>query len=190
MVPEVLNKRLRTIDWIAASVLLAGVAATLAAGVLPVTSRARANNRSAETYRHELAKLDGLKNTLSQVETELERTHHRLALAETRMPTTGAMDQFMVQLAKVADDSGLQVEGITPKPLQDAASYKVMPVEISGTGTFETCYTFLTGLRKMNRLTRLDDLVVQLQQSGADRERPPGQPVCRVTVGISTFMAR
>ena len=78
---------------------------------------------------------------------------------------------------------------MTPKEIQDGGNYRVMPVEIRGTGTFDKCYAFLTGLRKMNRLTRLDSLVLQLNQA-APHPRRGGAAVMPGVIGISTFLAR
>ena len=125
----------------------------------------------------------------------VEGAEARLAEAESRLPNSKAMDQFMQQLAKVAADAGLQVDGISPKPLKDSGDYKAMPVEITGTGDWNTCYQFLTGLRSMNRLTRLDELTLDLDKD--DKSDTPGKsnktadhPVCKIRVSISTFTAR
>ncbi len=189
-VPERLAKQLRTINLIGAGVIVAALACTSLGGIVPLYARVADNNQKAEDLRAELAKLDGLSRTITQVQGELDKTQERLEKAESRLPTRQAMDQFMGQLAKVADDVGLQVDAVTPREIRDGGSYKVMPVEIRGTGSFETCYQFLVGLRQMNRLTRLDDLVLEVANAAPAKDGGDKPPVCRVSVGISTFIAR
>ena len=100
-------------------------------------------------------------------------------------------------LAQVAEKAGLQLEAVMPdKDLKDAGGYKSLPVSISGTGKWDTCYRFLTGLRAMNRLTRLDSLTLASHKpdNGPDGKpyvlAPGEEPPCQITVNISTFMAR
>jgi len=189
-VPEILAKQLRTINWIGTAAIVLTLGCTSLGGILPLYRTMSRDTQQAQHLRSELAKLDGLSRTISQVQGELDKTQERLEKAESRLPTTQAMDQFMAQLAKVAEDAGLQVDAVHPKEIKDGGSYKVMPVEIRGTGGFETCYQFLVGLRKMNRLTRLDDLVLEVDDATPAKASPDRKPVCRVFVGISTFIAR
>jgi Tfp pilus assembly protein PilO len=185
---EKIRQRLRLIDLCGLSALLVMVCSSLAFGVYPLYRRGNASMAESTSLRKELSQLDGLSKTLAQVENDRKITEVRLVEAESRLPNSKAMDQFMQQLAKVAEDVGLQVDGISPKTLKDSGDYRAMPVEISGTGDWSTCYRFLTGLRTMNRLTRLDELVLELDKN--DRAFASDRPLCRIRVSISTFMAR
>jgi len=187
--PDIIKSRLRLINISGALCLVLVVCATVFMGILPLYSQTIRNRTASNALEQDLSKLNGLSNTLNQVETELKSTESRLQQAETRFPTSSAMEDFMTQLAKAADDAGLQVISISPQTMQNADNYKVMPLQITGTGSFENCYKFLTALRKMSRLTRLDDLALQLDTS-MDKAQPDQMPVCKIIVGISTFTAR
>jgi Tfp pilus assembly protein PilO len=189
-----IKQRQRVIDLCGISAMLVLVCSSLAFGVYPLYRRANAAAAESADLRKELSQLDGLSRTLAQVESDRKTTEARLAEAESRLPNSKAMDQFMQQLAKVAEGAGLQVDGISPKPLKESGDYKAMPVDISGTGDWNTCYKFLLGLRTMNRLTRLDELVIDLDKAdkpgSTDKASFADRPVCRIRVSISTFMAR
>jgi Tfp pilus assembly protein PilO len=183
-----IKQRLRLIDLCCISALLILLCSSLAFGVYPLYCRGMASRAESASFSRELSELAGLSNTLAQVEADRKTTEARLAEAESRLPNSKAMDQFMQQLANVADTVGLQVDSIAPQTLKDAGDYRAMPVDIFGTGNWDTCYKFLTGLRGMNRLTRLDDLVLDLDK---DDKRPASErPICKIRVTISTFMAR
>lgn len=186
--PDIIKKRIRIADLAGAGTSMVIVVLTLVIGVLPLRRQAFANVQQSTEYKNKLQQLDGLSKTLTQVEADLEKTKGRLAEAESRLPSRGAMDDFMRQLAKVADQTGLSVEGINPREPRDAGDYKIMPVTIAGEASFENCYKFLTGLRKMDRLTRLDDLVIEKIPSNNKASVSPAK--CRISVSISTFMAR
>lgn len=163
-----LNSRLRTIHLIGATILIGGLGATAALGVYPMVKSGKASIQKAEELRTRLAEFDGLSKTLDQVDTDRKNTEARLAAAEKLLPTGNEMDKFLGELAKVAEDSGITVEGITPRTTLSAGDYKILPVEINGQGSFPACYKFLAGVRKMPRLTRLDDLFVEAETKPGD----------------------
>lgn len=190
---DILHKRLRRIDLAAFSILAVLVLATACFGIFPLYQHTREDENQIHTLRDGLARFDGLSRTVAQVEAELEPVKARLAEAETRLPTSGAMDQFITQLAKVAEEVGLQVQMINPRDIQQGDNYRVMPIEIAGSGSFETCYKFLTGLRQMDRLTRLDNLSIEIDpslQGPAPSPAALAEPTCKMTISISTFIAR
>ncbi len=185
---DIIKSRLRLINFCAATGLVVLLSGTLALGVYPLYRKGGDEMRKAQDLKRQLSDLDGLSKTLSQVEAERVATEARLTDAEARLPNSKAMDQFMQQLAKVAEDVGLQVDAVSPRPLKESGDYKAMPVQIVGAGDWNTCYKFLTGLRTMNRLTRLDEVVMELERD--ENKALSDRPRCRITVNISTFMAR
>jgi Tfp pilus assembly protein PilO len=143
--------------------------------------------REAADYKAKLTELDALTLKVARVHEETKSREARLKDAEAQLPSLASVNQFVPDLAKVAELAGLQVDHVAPmKELKDAGDYKLMSVQVSGRGDWETCYKFLTGLRAGNRkLTRLDNLTLEV-----DRERSLDKPQCRLTVDISTLMAR
>jgi Tfp pilus assembly protein PilO len=186
---NLITSRLRTINFVGAGVILAILSGTAALGVLPMYKSGTRDVSESKALREQLAQLDGLSQTLGEVETAKAQTESRLAEAESQLPTSTAMDQFMQQLAQVAESAGLQVDATVPsKDIKDAGGYKTGPFEISGTGDWDSCYRFLTGLRATKRLTRLDALT--LEGSKDHKDGPGEHPTCRIIVNLSVFMAR
>jgi Tfp pilus assembly protein PilO len=186
---NLITKRLRTINLVGAAAILAILSGTAALGVFPMYKSGTRDIAESKALREQLSQLDGLSQTLQQVETAKAQTESRLTEAEAQLPTSNAMDQFMQQLAKVAENAGLQVDATVPsKDVKDAGGYKTGPFEISGTGDWESCYRFLTGLRATKRLTRLDSLT--LEGSKDHKDGPGERPTCRIIVNLSVFMAR
>ena len=171
----------------AAVVLL--VAGTVSFGIIPLRKQGTQNIVDGESLKMQLKSLDGLSQTLTQMEEERQQTEGRLRETEKRLPNSSETNIFIKELAKVTQAAGIQVDGTTyPTTLKDAGGYKSLPVQVTGTGDWDSCYKFITGLRSMNRLTRLDSLALEVDkvssnQSGASLEHP----VCRITVNFSTF---
>ncbi len=190
-----INQRLRKVNMIGIAVIVCGVAAPTALGVSAFHRDGCRDIKKAAYWQGQLSELEGLSKTFDQVESEKKQTESRLIEAESRLPNSNAMDQFLHELAKVAEDAGLQVDSTVPgKEVQDAGGYQAKPVSISGIGDWDTCYKFLTGLRKMNRLTRLDFVQLELDKTHTTSDANPAslleKPVCRMSITISTFMAR
>lgn len=184
-----IKQRLGRIHLIGASVLVLALVLAGLLAALPMYRDGRASIAKSQTLRQQLSELDGLSRTLQQVETDLQATKARLAATEQRLPTSNDMPQFMGELSRVAEEAGLTLSGTTPKAAQPAGDYRVLPVEITGEGTFKQCYDFLAGLRRMQRLTRLDNAVVESEQKTTEGAKP-GDKTCKIKVCIATFMAR
>jgi Tfp pilus assembly protein PilO len=181
------KKRLRMINMVGTACVLAVMAGAGAFGVVPMWSKgAKAIAHSAQLTA-QLTDLEAVKIRSARVQDELKSRETRLKDAEAKLPSVGSVNQFVPELAKVAEAAGLQVDSVAPgKELKDVGDYKLMSVQVSGRGDWDTCYKFLTGLRGAERkLTRLDSLTLEV-----DREKSTDRPVCRLSVDISTFMAR
>ena len=186
--PDEIKTRIRKIDLAGAATLVVAAALIVLLVVLPLRGQSRVNVARAAELQRQLADFDRLEQTIARSSITLNEAHRRLDEAESRLPVQAEMAQFTQQLARVADAAGLQVDSITPRPVAEAGGYKAMPVEIVGAGDFTSCYRFLQGLRKMDRLTRLDDLV--LQSNPPEKSDKAAAGMCSIRVIISTFMAR
>lgn len=182
-------------NLVGAFCVLGGVIAPSGFGAYHFWNQGRGCEKASASLRRSLSELDGLNKTLSEVEAAKKQTESRLAEAETRLPNSQSMDEFLAQIAKVEENAGLVVDSTTfDRNPKESGGYKSLPVSISGTGKWDTCYKFLTGLRGMNRLTRLDSLTLEVMKnktdgSGATYGQGQDAP-CQITVNISTFMAR
>jgi Tfp pilus assembly protein PilO len=181
------KKRLRVINISGAGCVAGILAAAVAFGVVPMWARgAKAIAHSAE-LRTQLADLETVKTQSARVHDELKSREARLTRAEARLPSLATVNQFVPDLAKVAEAAGLQVDRVAPaKEYKDVGDYKLLSVQVAGHGDWDTCYKFLTGLRgQEHKLTRLDSLTLEI-----DKEKSAERPICRLSVDVSTFMAR
>lgn len=194
---DLIKKRLRAIDLAGLGLILL-LTGTTAFGCLVSLKRDHQQIQAkTQDLQEDLTRLTQLSLNLSKAEMDLKNTKARLVLEEAKLPTTNAMDKFVSEVAHVAETAGLKVNAINPHALVNASNYHVLPVEISGSGSWTTCYKFLTGLREMNRITRLDDLIMQvdtdeqpLTPSGSTAVSVAKVPMCKMSVTISTFTAR
>ncbi len=180
------KQRLRMVNAAGAAVVVLLVASTVVFGVVPLYRQGTQNIADAQRLRSQVAALDTLGQTLVQVEAQRIETEGRLTEVEKRLPNSSEINAFIKELSKVTQQAGIQVDGTEyPKELKDSGGYKSLPVQVIGTGDWDACYKFLTGLRTMNRLTRLDSLVLEIDKS--IQTKNPERPICRITVNFSTF---
>jgi Tfp pilus assembly protein PilO len=192
---DILLEKRRLMNLVGVCCVLGGVLAPSAFAAIHFFTVARDKVKASAALQESLSELDGLNKTLGEVEAARKQTESRLAEAETRLPNSQSMDDFLAQIAKVEENAGLVVDSTTfDRNMKDSGSYKSLPVCISGAGNWDTCYKFMTGLRAMNRLTRLDSMSLEVLKNGTDGKpldlRPGQEPPCQITINISTFMAR
>lgn len=194
---DLIKKRLRAIDLAGIGLVLLLTGTTAFGCLVTLKQDHRKIEAKTQELRDDLARISQLSVTLSKAEADLQNTKTRLAQEEAKLPTNNAMDKFVSEVAHVAETAGLKVNAINPQTLINANNYHVLPVEISGSGSWTTCYKFLTGLREMNRITRLDDLTMQVDideqpqtHLGSTAVSAAKVPMCKMSVTISTFTAR
>jgi len=194
MSDPIIKKHLKNIDLIAFGVILLLTGATAFGCLVSLKNDRQTIQAKTQALEQDLNNLNILTVQLGKKELDLKASEARLAREEAKLPTSTAMNKFVSEIAKIAEDSGLKVNAINPHPGITADSYQVHPIEIIGIGSWNNCYKFLTGLRKMDRITRLDDLVIQLDSDdsspttpGANASKPS---LCKMSVTISTFTAR
>ena len=173
------------ITGVVAMTVLLGAAAAF--GIVPMYKHGMASiSASTRDLRRTLNKFDGLSTTLAHVEEQRKETESRLEEVEKRLPSSLESSKFNSELTEVAKNAGIRVESMPrPEALLDAGGYKALPVEIVGTGDWESCVKFVAGIRAMNRLTGLDSLTLEADKDTLTKN--PENPLCRMTVRFSTF---
>jgi Tfp pilus assembly protein PilO len=181
---DALKHKMRMVNAAGCAAVAVILASTVSFGIVPLYKKGTRDIAETARLHAQLSALDGLSQTLTQVEEERKQTENRLKEVEKRLPSSSETNTFIGELARVTQAAGIQVEGTTyPRDLKDSGGYKALPVEVVGTGEWDACYKFLTGLRSMNRLTRLDSLVLETDPKPDNLEHPR----CRITVKFSTF---
>jgi Tfp pilus assembly protein PilO len=181
-----LKAHLRIVNYVGAAAVVLLLGGVTVFGIVPMYKRGTTNINAARDLRQTLNKFEGLSTTLAHVEEQRKETEARLAEVEKRLPSSLEASKFNSELTQVAKSAGIRVESMPkPEPLQDAGGYKALPVEIVGKGDWASCEKFLTGIRAMNRLTRLDSVTFDLDKESLKQN--PENPICLMTVKFSTF---
>jgi type IV pilus assembly protein PilO len=80
---------------------------------------------------------------------------------ESRLPGTREVDVILEQVADLALASRLELEKVKSGAPTPSAKYREQPLEMKVKGTFESFYSFMVELEKLDRLTRLPDMHIK-----------------------------
>ena len=168
----------------AVSLLLAG---TVAFGIYPLRKSGADDIRAAAELRASLTRLEQLRLANARAQVQVEEAAARLGEAEKRLapgPPDSAFNKELTDLAKAA---GIRIENMPPVGApKDAGAYKSVQVTVVGTGDWDSCYKFLSGLRSMDRIVRLDSVLMDTQDKDG-KTLAADKVTCQVTVKFSTF---
>jgi len=80
---------------------------------------------------------------------------------EGRLPGTKEVDVLLEQVADLALASRLELKKVKAGAPAPSAKYREQPLEMKVQGDFESFYTFLVELEKLDRLTRMPNLTIK-----------------------------
>jgi Tfp pilus assembly protein PilO len=71
--------------------------------------------------------------------------HAQIALAKIEIPlqSATAVNQRLAELTALAGECGLEVQAVQPGAILSSQRYALLPIQVSGTGTYRTCTKFL-----------------------------------------------
>jgi hypothetical protein len=72
----------------------------------------------------------------------------------TAMPSTPDMPGILLELARIADETGIRFNSITPQSGLPVAAYQVVPIDVTFDGTFYALSDFLFRLRTLVTVRR------------------------------------
>ena len=75
----------------------------------------------------------------------------RLSIA---MPSTPDMPGILLELSRIADETGIRFKSITPQPALPIAAYQVVPIDVAFDGSFYALSDFLFRLRTLVTVRR------------------------------------
>jgi Tfp pilus assembly protein PilO len=184
---EQIREKLKSVNYCG----IAGVALILMCtalfGVYPLIRRGLASEGATRELKTTVAGFSGLRETLARGAEALKEPESRLSEAESRLPGAMEASKLNADLTSVAKSSGVRVESMPrPEALKDAGEYKALPMTIVGIGDWQSCQKFLTALRGMNRMVRLDEVVLEPVNKD-DKTALTDNPPCRLTLKFSTF---
>ena len=183
---DVLKQRLRIVNYsgIAAVVLL--LSATAALGIYPMMQRGWENNRAAHELEMQQADFGALDEAVAEARVAFGDAEKRLAEREAQIPSASETNFYDKELTRlIAADGIRKITADTPKELKDFAGYKVGTVEIRASGDWDSMCKFVSDIKKMKGLTRLDALTIEVARDETTRSFE--KPVCQFRVSFSTF---
>lgn len=184
---DTMKQRLRSVNYIGMAAVTVVLAGAVGLGIVPMVKKGNDSIREARDLKAKLAGYDGLSQTMMQVDRQRIDTEANLVEVEKRLPSALEPDRFTDELTDVANKAGIRFESMSPKgPVQDVDGYKAQTFMIQGTGDWDACYRFLTGIRGMNRLTRLDSVTLEVADKDL-KTQSNDHPVCVISVNCSTF---
>ncbi len=184
---EKVRQSLKVVNYVAIGTIALLLASTLAFGILPMRRRGNDDIKAANELRGSLARFDQLRLANARAEVQIHDAEVRLREAEKHLASGPPDSAFNRELTEVAKAAGIRIENMPPVSApKDAGAYKTVQVTVVGTGDWESCYKFLSGLRSMNRVLRLDSVTMDVQDKDG-RAHAADRVVCQLTVKFSTF---
>ena len=133
----------------------AAILAYAAAGYFMVVSPKKAESArlDEEIAVASLELRDALAATAAQDDTQpiAVADIFRLSIA---MPSTPDMPGILLELSRIADETGIRFKSITPQPALPIAAYQVVPIDVAFDGSFYALSDFLFRLRTLVTVRR------------------------------------
>jgi len=162
--------------------------------------------------------LSPVRNEMTDVKAQLEKTQERMALAQTRLaqaeatreeakrnqarllelakmvPETEEIPSLLLQIQDLANQSGISFDSITPGDVVDSQylSGRILPLDVEFTGTFFDMSDFVYRVEQLvggpGRLLAVKSLTMSLA-GGAEQAAPGASPALKVKMTLYAFLS-
>jgi Tfp pilus assembly protein PilO len=123
-------------------------AATYLLGVQPALASRTADEAYAADIQGRRQNAADLAVKLTATRQKLEQTRREVAGLSLRLEPATDVNQRLAKLADLATAAGLEINEVQPGAAADSPHYQVVPIRISGTGTYPASAQFLHQLRE------------------------------------------
>jgi Tfp pilus assembly protein PilO len=104
-----------------------------------------------------------------RIESEkLDNVTKRIANLHRRVPREANHGEFLKEVSKLASAGKLSIKDFQPGKPEIKTGYSEMQVTVRGQGGFSSICTFLDGLAKLTRLSKVKDLTLSAAEDGSD----------------------
>jgi Tfp pilus assembly protein PilO len=181
------RQALKKVNFTGIAIVVLLLGGTAAFGIYPMLRSGTHDINTAVELKDSIARLEQLRMACAQAKQQVQEAEARLQEAEKQLASGPPDSVFNKELTEVAKASGIRIENMPPlgAPVSSGA-YKTVQVTVSGSGDWESCYKFLTGLRAMKHIVRLDSAVIEVQDKEG-KARASDKVNCTLTVQFSTF---
>jgi hypothetical protein len=141
----------RTLGGIVGALILVYVVA----GYFMVVSPKKADGKrlDEEIVATQAELRDALAATVAQDDTQPIAVADIFRLS-TAMPNTSDMPGILLELQRIADETGIRFKSITPQPALQVSEYQVVPIDVAFDGSFYALSDFLFRLRTLVTVRR------------------------------------
>ena len=187
MSKTLLQRRMRVVNYMGAATVLLLLSATAAFGVYPMWKSGHRYIHEAEALTARQAELTSLNATLQEAQQKFNETQERLAARENEFPSWDNEPNFYGnELTKIKKADNVTLVGTElAKDLKSWNGYRVGSIDVRGNGDWKSCVKFLSDVREMKGLTRLDSLVLDVSREGGTQGYE--QPRCEFRLSFSIF---
>ena len=167
-----MSRRIRLL--LMAVVVIAIVALCWFALLNPIRGDIAAADASIETERTKLAAAQAKLSQAEITRQDGQKNQARLLELAKMVPESEEVPSLLLQIQDLADQSGIAFISITPGDPVDAASFRIIPLEVRFSGTFFNLSDFVYRAEQMvaapGRLLAVKDLKLQLGGEGVPGE--------------------
>jgi len=118
-------------------------------------------NQEIEHKEEMLQKLDDATAKSEDLKQINEDIWNEIQVIESRLPSGKDVDVILQQVANIALDNNLKLPKVKSAKPVAAAKYMEQPLEMKIEGDFDAFYTFLLEVERLDRITRLPDMVIK-----------------------------
>ena len=118
-------------------------------------------NQEIEHKEEMLQKLDDATAKSEDLKQINEDIWNEIQVIESRLPSGKDVDVILQQVASIALDNNLKLPKVKSAKPVAAAKYMEQPLEMKIEGDFDAFYTFLLEVERLDRITRLPDMVIK-----------------------------
>jgi hypothetical protein len=181
------KQSLKIVHYAGIAIVTLLLACTVAFGIYPMRKTGADDIRATNELRGSLTRLEQLRLANARAEVQIKDAAQRLQEAEQRLASGPPDSAFNKELTDVAKAAGLRIENMPPvgSP-KTVGAYKSVQVTIVGSGDWESCYRFLSGLRSMDRISQLDSVIMDIPDKDG-KNLAAEKVICQITVKFSTF---
>jgi len=140
--------------------VLAIFALGIGIGYLPIHRQRNSIEESISTDMDFLAAGSEIESRHARLKECLTESENLLADLQARVPDEPHESEFLGQLAKLAGESGLNLEKFRPGATHEEGKFGKLEIHFSATGTYDQICRFVHGLDEMPRFCRVSSLKV------------------------------
>ena len=160
-------------------ILLVGLAYIAYAYMIKPANKSLASQKTkVELKRAKLCELEEATAAANDLQEQLVELEEAIKFFESKLPPTSEIDTVLKDVTVIARKHGLASKKIRTKKRKTNAGYIEQPLEMELDGGFNSYYSFLLELEKLDRITKIRQLTLK------KKSRHEGQTSAKFVMSI------